>query len=522
MSDDMSAGQRLRDQVVHDVFVDFMEHVRRPQGAGDDWVPTPQDSIICRYYLETLKCGFRVRVRWLWCERGTGKRRNAELIKYLADCLGREGRFQRIVVPHWARIEPLMRLRRRDAGRPAGQAKVLGKARALGKEMRDEMAAIAGTGMSPEEWHGAISDDELHALADVMLDATVGKGLLHQAESLLAYRQELIAERRNMPVLGGDVERTRMLADVQEAFDGDLPRPHGDGDVDFKNRMDAALFSVLAAAARQWLQNCGCSLSAGDVPAEDACRGGIVRTYDIPVGLMALWRDEMDGAVGSATSPDDAVAGDAFRLYRSLIRAGRPARRMMVPLRRHLGSGDAIYLLGSDLASVQIEWLQKAAQSDYRLRSQVASRRGNVAARRPGPAADLAKIRNRRLDDEKKSLRRRDMLLSMMRRRVKADGGEDARDCVLSLATHDPRGDILAAPVVARGRLIDADEMAVSFDFQESTTVMRVLPDDPEDAAQMAKAMHELRLQGKWGRMYRDANGFAPEGCPDRYREYFE
>lgn len=524
--------QTLHDQMIHDLFEDFLAQVRKPEDAPDNWEPSPQDSVICHYYQELVGHGFRMQVRKLWLEVGESGGK-AELVQYLAHCLWREYRFQPVVTGRPELIEPLMHVRAasrraadgaasgRGVGRgPGMKGRVSGNAgkRQVGKSIREEMTMLSRADASTLRLRG-VTDARLRALVDAMLDCNAAESSVRVAESLRVHELDERIAWKGLPALGGDVERQRMRKDLETAFGKgcEPPRPR-DGmdprdDHDFRNRMDAAVYAAMDKVARQWFGNCGCSLSAEDA---DGRYDGPVRVVDIPVGLIAMWGERFDGKRSAAAPATSAESEDAFRLYRALSGGGADRRRVTVPLARRLDEGDALYALGSDLVMRQL-WARRqlAVRTAKRLRSQ------------PVPACPSLADQNRGyVSDE----RERQSTVPAIQR-----GAADRlvlnardRDCVLAIVRHDVQGRQQGDQVVsgigfaARTGDTGAGRMDLTIAFHPARTVLDVRAETPGTVDEMGQVIQAVDGNGSWRNLYADTNGFAPDDCPERYRRFFE
>lgn len=342
-----------RDEIVQELFDDFLDAVRKPGAAPADWEPEPKRSIIGRYYDDLIKRGFRARVRERWRDRNRDD--NLGLIRYLAGRLYREYRFSTVINDRWELVEPLLHVR--AGGRDANAIGAMRK-RERSRATREELRRLSEANADKDELNlGDITDGQLRALIDAMLDLKSDESSVRVMETLHVYRleQELQldgkpAESDGGPVLGGDTECRRIRKDLEHAFGGDSgtwPKKTASTDLDFDNRIDEAIRKEMINKARQWFSNCGCNLSAED----DGDRyNGSIRVVDIPVKLVKLWFDNQSGNPNPSPNPDAGSSGaiaDAYRLYRAFAKSARNAP-VNIPLDRRLMGDGSLYLLSRD------------------------------------------------------------------------------------------------------------------------------------------------------------------------------
>ena len=349
----------LRAFVVETALSDFLAH---PDFPGE--------SILCRHLRREHEASFRIKAKRIW-KLGD----QAGFARFLAESLLHEGRFQKLLVSR----ETAGLIRAGKALAPSEERACSGRTRdakpnttaqrrQAAREAREALRLIAET--SDTAALNALDPGVLRSAAEAMLEAAPQTGAF---TILMECRLD---ERMGEHALGSERQRkkTRALALAKVA----TPLPPVNGD--YRALEDA----LLAAEAREWLVNAGCSL-------RDGRADGVMRTKDVPVGLVELCLNE---ANGQTRPPRRISARDALTLYRALNEDGAARRYVVIPLERDPATGAELLILSTGFCSDDIvSWLYP--DIDRRR-----ARAARADRRQPADEAEARRIRvhNRQLE----------------------------------------------------------------------------------------------------------------------------
>lgn len=467
----------LRTAVLERALADFRNH------AAD-----PENSMVCRHFRREHEASFRIKAKLLW-ESGD----MAETLRFMAEALAREGRFQALHVDR--RITPIIDLGKKILGicdKCASGASDAARRRRAGKTARTALRAVAEA--SDDTLRESLSTASLEQAMNAMLETTPHG---NACTALMEFRLDA---RMGHKAPGTEADRTRTETIARTKGKTEGLDPEGAA-------YRAAETRLLVAEAREWLVNAGCSLRDGSIDAT-------ARIKDIPVGLVELYLDERESRnPGEDAFASTSLAHDALALYRALNNEGEARRYCIVPIERDPLSGAGLYLLGTGLFSDDfIAWLYPDIE---RRRARLARARRKADVRHNAAKAFALEARRIELDERRIALLR-------------------SNTCVLAMVSHAQAVDALA-----RSRVFDSsgfgwdadagfssDRRLVQGLFHDELTVWPA-PVATETAMKQAIAHFRRALctradAGKSGvAAYRAVNEDAPSACPARFRAYF-
>ncbi|MDO4442259.1 MAG: hypothetical protein Q4B69_00060 [Slackia sp.] len=467
----------LRIDILEMLLADFRAHA-----------DAAHESVLCRYFLHEHAAAFRIKARTLW-EAGN----DAETLRFVADALLHEGRFQKLLVD--SAIEPVIATGRallgdagaKGAGCPMGASDAAERRRA---GIAARLALDAVTKASDDDLRGMVEPERLKCCMNAMLAVSPGG---HACVALMEYRLDA---RLGDNALGSPAEREKTKTIAWEKAGDAAADPDGASYRTTVNRL-------LADEARAWLVNAGCSLREGRCD-------GVARIKDIPVDLVELCLQHTNaGALAKSRTAQNAHAADAFALYRAL-NATRGARRYcIVPIELDPASGAGLYILGTSLFDDDfIAWLFPDID---RKRARIARAYGKATAQAPSRKTAM-EAKRLELDE-----RRRAMIRS--------------NNCIIATITHAQAADALEKSHVFDDGLFGAGGASSS----QRHLIQGLFKDELDIwPAPIANAEAMERVIDRFRRMvriesagssafeaYRVMNEEAPAGCPARFLPYF-